>query len=79
MILPLPEQIIIKGVQWVCIGTADTEEGVIDTLRNTETREIRKVERMKLINFLEKNPSKLGEIKNKNVYSQHSNQLNINL
>ena len=79
MILPLPKHIIIKGVKWVCIGTADTDEGVIDTLRNTETREIRKVERMKLINFLEKNPSVLCQIKNKNVYSQRSNQLNINL
>jgi hypothetical protein len=79
MILPLPEQIIIKGVQWVCIGTADTEDGIIDTLRNTDTREIRKVERMKLITFLEKNPSVPCEIKNKNVNLQYSNQLNINL
>lgn len=69
MIEALPDQIIIKDQLWQCISTADTDEGVIDTLKNTISGEIRSVERMKLINYLQKNKPKI----------LHSNKINVNL
>ncbi len=55
MIKALPSHILeIKGQQWTVIGTADTDEGVIDTLRNNDTGELKSIERMKLLKYLEK-------------------------
>jgi len=81
MISPLPDiYLTIKGQQWKCIGTADTDEGVIDTLLNEATGEIKTIERMKLVTYLEKNKTKEQQLKKINVslYSSN-NQINLNL
>lgn len=81
MISPLPDiYLTIKGHQWKCIGTADTDEGVIDTLKNEATGEIRTIERMKLVTYLEKNNTKEQQVKKINVslYSSN-NQINLKL
>jgi hypothetical protein len=81
MIEPLPSiEFIIKGDTWRCIGTADTEDGVIDTIKNLSNNEIRKAERMRLVKYLEKNAHKIESDKKINVYlNSNNNQLNINL
>jgi len=81
MISPLPDiYLTIKGQQWKCIGTADTDEGVIDTLLNEATGEIKTIERMKLVTYLEKNVTKEQQVKKINVslYSSN-NQINLKL
>jgi hypothetical protein len=81
MISPLPDiYLTIKGQQWKCIGTADTDEEVIDTLKNEATGEIRTIERMKLVTYLEKNKTKEQQVKKINVslYSSN-NQINLKL
>jgi hypothetical protein len=73
----LPDQIFIKGVEWRCISTEITEEGTMDMLRNTDTRQLRKVERFKLLEYLEKNPHIPCAEKNKSVNSSYINQLKL--
>ena len=73
----LPDQIFIKGVEWRCISTEITEDGTMDILRNTETRQLRRVERYKLLEYLQKNPHIPCIEKNKNVNSQYINQLKL--
>lgn len=73
----LPDQIFIKGVEWRCISTEITDEGTMDLLRNTETRQLRRVERFKLLEYLEKNPQIPCTEKNKSVNSSHINQLKL--
>ena len=81
MIKALPSHILeIKGQQWNVIGTADTDEGVIDTLRNNDTGELRSIERMKLLKYLEKYSPQLIQHKEKSVnLSSVNNQLNFKL
>lgn len=81
MIEALPGiEFIIKGDTWRCIGTADTEDGVIDTIKNLSTNDIRKAERMKLVRYLEKNVHKNVVDKKESVYLySNNNQLNIDL
>jgi len=81
MIQPLPSiEFIIKGDVWRCIGTADTDEGVIDTIKNLSNNDIRLVERNKLVNYLEKNKSKDTIIKKESIYLySDNNQIKINL
>jgi hypothetical protein len=50
----LPDYIFIDGVEWRCIATASIEGKTYDKIRNTETKEIKKVERFKLLTFLQK-------------------------
>ena len=73
---PLPENIIIKEQRWYCIGTADTDEGVIDTLKNEVTGEIRSIERIKLVTYLEKIKTKEQQVKKINVSLYSSNNQN---
>ena len=74
----LPDEIWIKDVQWICIETDTDEEGnTIDSLKNTQTKEVRKVERFKLLKYLEKNPRKDLDTKNKNVSLSYNNQLKL--
>lgn len=74
----LPDQIFIKGVQWICIETRTEEDGtIIDSLKSTATKEIREVERYKLLNYLEKNYKKDLDTNKKNVPLTNSNQLNL--
>jgi hypothetical protein len=51
----LPDIIIIDGVEWKCIATATIEGNTYDKIKNTVTGEVKKVERNKFINFLQKN------------------------
>jgi hypothetical protein len=50
----LPDYIFIDGVEWRCIATASIEGKTYDKIRNIETQEIKKVERFKLLTFLQK-------------------------
>ena len=50
----LPDYIFIDGVEWKCIATACIEGKTYDKIKNTETQEIKKVERFKLLTFLHK-------------------------
>lgn len=81
MIKALPSHILeIKGQQWIVIGTADTDEGVIDTIRNNDTGELRSIERMKLLKYLEKFSPHSIQHKEKSVnLSSINNQLNFKL
>lgn len=81
MIEPLPSLVFtIKGVEWKVIGTADTDEGVMDTLRNSDTAEIKTIERMKLIKYLQKVSPEQIQHKEKSVnLSIINNQLNFKL
>ena len=81
MIKALPSHILeIKGQQLTVIGTADSDEGVIDTLRNNDTGELRSIERMKLLKYLEKFSPQLIQHKEKSVnLSSVNNQLNFKL
>ncbi len=81
MISPLPDiYLTIKGQQWTVIGTADSDEGVIDTIRNNDTGELRSIERMKLLKYLEKFSPQLIQHKEKSVnLSIINNQLNFKL
>jgi hypothetical protein len=81
MIKALPSHILeIKGQQWTVIGTADSDEGVIDTLKNNDTGELRSIERMKLLKYLEKFSPQLIQHKEKSVnLSSVNNQLNFKL
>jgi len=81
MIEALPSiEFIIKGDRWRCIGTATTDEGVIDTIKNLTNNEIREVERNKLVTYLQKNKSKENIIKKESIYLYSSNnQTKINL
>lgn len=81
MIKALPSHILdIKGQQWTVIGTADTDEGVIDTLKNNDTGELKSIERMKLLKYLEKFSPQLTQHKEKSVnLSSVNNQLNLNV
>lgn len=55
----LPEVIIIDGVHWYCSKTMVKDDVTYDMIINTKTRDKKKVERTKLLNFLIKNQSKL--------------------
>ena len=81
MIEPLPAlSFITKDQQWDVIGTADTEDGVMDTLRNTVTGEIKTIERMKFIRYLEKISAQPIQPNKKSVnLSSVNNQLNFKL
>jgi len=81
MIKALPSHILeIKGQQWTVISTADTDEGVIDTIRNNDTGELKSIERMKLLKYLEKFSPQLISDKEKSVnLSSVNNQLNFKL
>lgn len=79
MIEPLPAlSFIIKEQQWNVIGTADTEDGVMDTLRNTTTGEIKTIERMRFIRYLEKISAQPIQLNKKSV-NLYTNQLKIEL
>lgn len=54
----LPDKIIIDGVHWICTATAIVDGVTYDKLINSIDRSIKKVERMKLLNFLKKNQLK---------------------
>lgn len=74
----LPDQIIIKGVEWICIETRTEDDGtIIDSLKSTETKEVREVERYKLLTYLEKNYKKDLELNKKNISLSNSNQLKL--
>jgi hypothetical protein len=81
MISPLPDiYLTLKGQQWTVIGTADSDEGVIDTIRNNDTGELKSIERMKLLKYLEKFSPQLISDKEKSVnLSSVNNQLNFKL
>lgn len=54
----LPDKIFINGIEWRISATAVIEGVTYDRLINTVDQTIKKVERMKLINFLIKNQQK---------------------
>lgn len=55
----LPDVILIDGVHWYCSKTMVKDGTTYDMIISTKTREKKKVERTKLLNFLIKNQSKL--------------------
>lgn len=50
----LPDKIVIDGIEWMCMTTAIIEGKTYDKIKNTVTGEVKKVERNKFINFLQK-------------------------
>ena len=50
----LPDRIFIDGIEWKCLATAIIEGKTYDKIKSTATGEVKKVERNKFINFLQK-------------------------
>lgn len=50
----LPYYIEIDGIEWRCIATASIDGKTYDKIKNIKNGDIKKVERYKLITFLQK-------------------------